>query len=262
MISRIIHQTYRTWHDIPPAVKFTIERLRELNPEFDYRFYDDAAIESFIKRHYGQEILIQYRRIDPHYGAARADLFRYLCLYQFGGVYLDIKASMSRSLREVLQDDDHYLLSQWDQSLFSGWGSAKELAHIPGGEYQQWHVIAAPRHPFLKAVIESVLAKIASYDPFKQDSGPSAVLRLTGPVAYTLAIYPLLGTARYRFVDIERDLGIGYTLFSSSSAHYGLFNNHYTQQTRPVVKVSAWRSVLFRMYRIVRGVLRRFGLWR
>jgi hypothetical protein len=53
-----------------------VDELRIGNPGWQYRFDDDAAIESFILTEYGEKILALYRRIDPLYGAARADLFR------------------------------------------------------------------------------------------------------------------------------------------------------------------------------------------
>jgi hypothetical protein len=262
VIPRIIHQTASSWGTIPAQIKANIDHIRDLNPDFEYRFYSDTEIETFIHQEYGSDLLHAYRRIDPRYGAARADLFRYLCVHHCGGVYLDIKASVSRPLREVFRADDHYLLSQWDQSKYRGWGSARELATIPGGEYQQWHVIAAPNHPFLAAVIKRVLANINAYDPFLNDAGPDAVLRLSGPVAYTLAIHPLLDRYPHRFVDIERDLGIGYTIFQTTAAHYKLFRSHYTRQTQPVVIVSRWKSYLYQVFRILRGGLRRLGLAR
>ena len=52
---------------------------------------------NYIRREYGESILSCYLRIDPVYGAARADLFRYLLLYRTGGVYLDIKSAARRS---------------------------------------------------------------------------------------------------------------------------------------------------------------------
>ena len=64
---------------------------------------DDADINEYIGRAYGERLLGEFNRISPSYGATRADFFRYLLLYREGGVYLDIKSSMERPLDEVLQ---------------------------------------------------------------------------------------------------------------------------------------------------------------
>ncbi|RYF20514.1 MAG: hypothetical protein EOO77_07875 [Oxalobacteraceae bacterium] len=73
--------------------------------------FDDGEIRRFIDDEYGADILANFDCIRREYGAARADLFRYLLIYKRGGVYLDIKSGFERSLDEVLQPDDQMLLS-------------------------------------------------------------------------------------------------------------------------------------------------------
>ena len=48
-----------------------------------------------------------------------------------------------------------------------------------------------PGHPFLKAVIEMVLRNTRTYTPL-DGFAKFAILRVTGPITYTLAIVPLL----------------------------------------------------------------------
>ena len=100
-IPRILHQTYHA-ADLPEPLRKNVEQLKQANPGWEYRFYDDAAIERFIAGTYGQRILGYYRRINPEYGAARADLFRYLLIYAVGGVYLDIKSRATQPLDVLL----------------------------------------------------------------------------------------------------------------------------------------------------------------
>lgn len=78
------------------------------------RFYDNIAIDAYIATNFGREVHDLYQRIHPSYGAARADLFRYLLIYNEGGYYLDIKRSMVRPLDAVLRSDDRYIVYQWD----------------------------------------------------------------------------------------------------------------------------------------------------
>lgn len=47
-IPRIIHQTHHT-AELPQELKDSITALRTANPGWDYRFYDDADIEDFIR---------------------------------------------------------------------------------------------------------------------------------------------------------------------------------------------------------------------
>ena len=111
-IPKIIHQTYAS-ANVPAEIAANIERLQAMNPGWQYAFYDDAAIEVFIRRYYDLDMLALYQRINPVYGAARADFFRYLLVYQFGGVYLDIKSTALQPLDTLIAPQDRYVLAYW-----------------------------------------------------------------------------------------------------------------------------------------------------
>jgi hypothetical protein len=257
-IPKLIHQTYKN-RDLPPDIVRNIASLRLLNPGWTYNFYDNEDCIAFIRNEYGQEVLDYYLRIGKEYGAARADLFRYLCLYRLGGVYLDLKSGASKPFDEVLLPDDSYLLSHWHNdggAAFAGWGIHDELRKIPGGEYQQWFIIAAPGHPFLKAVIENILGNIDHYIPGLHRTGAHAVFRVTGPIAYTLAIAPLVTNAPCRLVDSETDLGLTYTIFNNLGAqgHKQVFKGHYTEMTSSLIAVGPVKNAIFAVYKAIAKV--------
>jgi hypothetical protein len=259
-IPRIIHQTYWT-RDIPEPLRANAEALRTGNPGWDYRFYDDGDIERVIGECFGGAILACYRRIDPLYGAARADLFRYLALYRFGGVYLDIKSTSSRSLDGLLAQNSRFLLAKWDngpEGLHPNWGLHPELEHIPGGELQQWHIVCVAGHPFLKAVIDSVLANIEAYRPWSHGVGRDGVIRLTGPIAYTLAITPLLGSHECRLYPNERAMGLEYSVVPGAS-HKQLLRNHYANNTASVVRMPGVLKFLASGYSLGKRTRRALG---
>lgn len=111
-IPRIIHQTY-PGTALPEALRDNVADLVSANPGWDHRLYDDQAIERFISDYYPREVLAAYLRIRPEYGAARADLFRYLAIYRLGGVYLDMKSRFIRPIDEVTDGDEGIVLAQW-----------------------------------------------------------------------------------------------------------------------------------------------------
>ena len=249
-IRRCIHQVFFTDHggSLPPELERNVEHIRAINPDWDYRLYGAEHMVAFIRQHYDERMLSYFERINPRYGAARADLFRYLLMYQCGGVYLDIKSSLRRSLNEVLRADDQYLLSRWSNKAgeeFEGWGLYPEIG-AADGEFQQWHIVAAAGHPFLRAVIERVLHNIARYNPVLDGQGWIGVMRATGPIAYTLAIRPLLQRHPHRIVDAAGELGFSYSIYprAPSSPHQALFRAHYTQLAEPVVRQAAADKVL------------------
>ena len=246
-IPKVIHQTFHSKR-LPPIIEENVARIKALNPGWKYVLHDDGDVSDFICTYYGPKILSYYTRINAGYGAARADLFRYLLLYKLGGVYLDVKSSPERPLDEILRSDDRYLLSGWknkDNEPFKGWGIYPELNRIEGGEFQQWHIVAAPGHPFLKTVLENVLCNIDSYNPFLHGTGRLGVLRVTGPIAYTLAIASVRHLHDHRFVDSQDDLGFRYSIFGKNYAQArNIFNQpHYSELRTSLVDLDLKRRL-------------------
>lgn len=249
-IPRILHQTFYE-RTLAPQLQLNVDQLRAANPGWEYRFYDDDDILRFIGAHYPAAVLTRFLRIDARYGAARADVFRYLLMYKVGGVYLDIKSGAKGPFDSVLHPDDRFILSYWNASnTAAGWGQHYELRDIPAGELQQWHIICAPGHPFLLAVIETVLANIDTYIPSLHGVGKNGVLRVTGPIAYTRAIHRILAQHPYRIVDSDRDLGLQYNIYSNQS-HETTFKSHYSVQVAPLLRLGAGKQLANRFWGII-----------
>lgn len=232
-IPRIICQTYPT-ADLPADLQANVDRLKAENPGWEHRLFDDAAVDRFVRDHYGQPVLSRLQRIAPGYGAARADLFRYLLMYHTGGIYLDIKSGFDRPIDQALAPDERFLISQWNhaESRRATFGVHREIADVAGGEFQNWQISTVAGHPFLRAVIAHVMDNIDRYNPWRHGSGGRGVYRLTGPVAYTRAIAPLLSAYPHRIVQ-DHEVGLVYTMIQAS--HKRHFKGHYLMRTDPVV---------------------------
>jgi mannosyltransferase OCH1-like enzyme len=94
MIPRTLHQI---WIGPRPVPRRWTESWRRLHPEFEYRLWDEAAIDAF-----GLANLAVYRR----YGEAEiydgaADVARAEILHRFGGVYVDADSEALRPLGEA-----------------------------------------------------------------------------------------------------------------------------------------------------------------
>lgn len=247
-IPKIIHQTY--YHkNLPPEIQQNVDYLKSLNPDWEYRLYDDDDIEAYIHTHY-PKLLSIYKRINPTYGAAKADFFRYLLVYNEGGLYLDIKSSLAMPLSEVLLPTDRYLLSHWQNEpgqIHANLGHQNGVNHV-FGEFQQWYIVAAKGHPFLKAVIENVCNNIEKYNPFIHDTGQWGTLNLTGPIAYTAAISPLLDKHPHRIARDNSKYGFIYSIFESKGVrlgHIALSKKHYTLSNESIVNLSYVNGFLF-----------------
>ena len=180
---------------VPFLLEEPISRVGIINPDYQQTVYDDDFAADFLDRNYGRAFVKLFQAISRDYTAARADLFRYALMYKMGGVYLDLKSSITQPIRDVLDLTDSYILCQWDNGFnmpYEGWGLHQEVRHIPGGEFQQWHIIASRGHPFLRSVLQSVVYNLSRYRPWVHGTGQPGVLRTTGPLVYSRAIYPLM----------------------------------------------------------------------
>lgn len=255
LIPKVIHQAHHSkpWNSL---LEDNVSALKSINSDWKHNFYSNSDQRSYIGDVYGREILRYFDAISPSYPAARADLFRYLLMYREGGVYLDIKSGTSKRLTDTVDPACQYVLSTWPNrrgDQYDMWGLHPELTRRGLEEYQQWHIICAPGHPFLRAVILNVLRNIRIYNPFFNGTARKAVLNITGPIAYTLAVEPLVGDAAHVRQSVE-DLGIYYSIFDreglGNEAHLGA--THYSRMIgHPVVQD---RSMITRAYRVVRGI--------
>lgn len=239
-IPRIIHQTFDDYQKLPAALKENCQAIKSINSDCEYRFYEDADMARFIKANYDSEVYDHYDRINPCFAAARSDLFRYLCIYACGGVYLDVKAEVRKPIFASIHAGDECILSRWDQSegsAHAGWGSHPDLGGVHS--FQQWVLIASPRHPFLASVIATVLKRIDDFDPFEYlRNSWSAVIHTTGEVPYTQAILDVINQHPHRIVAMERDFSISYSIYGTSHNvhHHKTLYSSYANQTAPLIR--------------------------
>lgn len=228
-IPKIIHQTFRT-NELPLEIKKSVDLLKSMNSDYEYRFYNDEDCVKFIYENYDKETLDLYNSINPKYSSARADFFRYLLMYKIGGVYLDIKSCTTKPLRETILSTDEYLLTHW---AGRDWNEVLNYYH---GEFQNWHIICTPNHPFLAKTIEIVKDNIKNYTGEK---GKLAVLNLTGPIAYSKAILSILDEHRkytedsaVREFKLENEINL---IYVNTNIHHKYIYGNNVSNEEPIV---------------------------
>lgn len=107
---------------------------------------------------------------------------------------------------------------------------------------------------FLKSVIENVCNNIVNYNPYLHHTGQTGVFRMTGPVAYTLAILPLLKYHPHRLERSNHDLNFVYSIYSNDKnyKHRSLFKNHYSTLNEPVTNLSYLSNLLFKLFQPIK----------
>ncbi|MCX5614383.1 glycosyltransferase family 32 protein [Bombella saccharophila] len=232
-IAKYIHQTGKE-AEFPESFRHNRDNLILLNPDYDFCYWSDQggrAIHDFIAEHYGDDVLRYYNAINPRYGAARADLFRYLCLYQLGGVYLDLKSTIVVPLHTIIRPDDTALLSFWPRV-----GTEyPEIQHVKyAGEYQQFFLIYAAGHPLLRRIIHQTLCNIKLYDPFIHSVGLQGTFLTTGPIIYSRILHSYRTPQNARLFHALTS-GVEYNIFSHEAHYAKIGPTHYTRQDTPLI---------------------------
>jgi mannosyltransferase OCH1-like enzyme len=250
-IPKVVHQTYYT-KQLPSEIQENIIRMQSENPDWIFKLYDDHDIDVFITTHY-PNLKKFYDKINPSYGAAKADFFRYLVMYKEGGVYLDIKSGLQKTLDEITDSANHYILSNWPRSYPKIMQGMHKGISNPMGEYQQWHIISVKGHPYLQQVINNVCNNIVNYNPFIHDFGSWGVFNLTGPIAYSEAIYPILNQHPHSYYPDHIAIGLEYCAISSTNklaGHHAIFKKkHYSKLKESVVLTNLPVNILFNLTR-------------
>lgn len=201
-IPKTIYRCYSTkkaMKKFDEVFRLTDERM----PGFKQVYYDDEMIEDFIKNNYSDRIFKAYKSINPEYGAARADLFRYLVIYLYGGIYMDIKSGPSHLIDDDLFDMKGKLIASKGVSgiphfpkyhlksyinFSDDWGFVTGVNF--GSEWQQYTFASPKGNVILKKIIQQVVSNIEA--GMKQKNvyrkGNISVVAMTGPITFSIII--------------------------------------------------------------------------
>jgi len=237
-IPKVLYTGVSDLQNVHPEILDNWLTLKGLNPTWLHHPFDDEMQEDFIRTHYGKDVLRTYLSIDPLYGAARSDLFRYLLIFEKGGGWLDSKSTCKFALDSVFRREDKYLLSHW-KNLKIGLESKGiwQNSTLPCPEFQNWLIFAEPRHTFLEETIENVLRNLRKYHPLFSGVGQRAVVTTTGPFAYTKTIFPLLKSCENTLIS-SFEKGFRYSIFEGWTGHHQPQKSYYISRTNSLIRNS------------------------
>lgn len=206
-IPKVVYQTNKT-KELIPALHDLRKRNLETSPSWLFEIWDDAEVDEFIKTTFPSRVYEAFSRINPKYGAAKADFWRYCVLYARGGVYVDLKTEILADLSSVIRPNDEAILDV--PRKLEGWRD---------GTYEQWFLAYSAGHPYLREMIEQITDDILSgkipecrkeWVPVTSCS-KQRILELTGPDAYTRAIERAIAKhgIMHRTVPIDSFLSYG-----------------------------------------------------
>lgn len=149
---KIVHQMWKTEHDLPyPASKWR-GQCQALNADYDFLMYTDAILLDFVGTHYSQYLTFY----ESLHGVYQADMARILIIYHYGGIYMDLDFYCHRPFRcmvdQLLSSVNHNtLVVSREPRLHATIFREKERVVI------QDFFLSTPRHPFLKWLLDDQL---------------------------------------------------------------------------------------------------------
>jgi len=137
-----IIQTWKS-NEIPSHYINFIQKIRQLNPSANHLFFTDSDIIRFIK-----DKMPEYYEtfINLKYKIQQIDFFRYLAVYHYGGVYLDLDTDINLPFDDLDTSVCNFpieIRNQTDDSFLLG----NYAFYAPKGD------------PFIKHIIDNI------YDP-------------------------------------------------------------------------------------------------
>jgi len=183
-----IIQTWKT-HDIPPMYQTLVQRVRDLNPDWNYMFFDDTDIVTFIKtkmpEYYNTFVHLKYK-------IQQLDFFRYLVIYYYGGVYLDLDVEITLTLDKLYYDcNDDCVFPIELYNITDSIITCQDYSNLIGN----YAFYSPPRHPFIKKLIDNIVCQRISPENIKiaqeQNGDPPSqvyVYCTTGPLLVTQSL--------------------------------------------------------------------------
>lgn len=123
------------------------DNWKQLNPDYSIKFFDDDECYELIRKDFNSDYADFFREIPS--GPIKADFFRLLVLYKYGGVYSDVDLEPLRPLSEIIEPDDQFI---------------SVLNCVPMDPFGKPHIFQAfiactAEHPIIKDCIDRLYKK-------------------------------------------------------------------------------------------------------
>jgi len=158
-------------------------------PDYSFFLHDTDAMDSYFQRmnddyedHLGFPFMTLFLPCLTGAGAGLADIWRYMLLFEYGGLYVDTDDAPGDKIEETLNS-----LPQADEILV---------------QYDRYYVsqnffVVKPRHPLLRFALLQVMFNLLHLT----DVGSQAVALITGPPAMGKAYHKFMGYYNFEPTD-------------------------------------------------------------
>ena len=160
---------YQSWHTkkLDNRTEKRINYMKQLNPEWNYELYDDNDMDHFVNTNFKGIISEAYNRLNII--VAKVDFWRYLILYKYGGVYLDMDSCIDKPLNDLIKNDDDAIITCESNT----------------NKFANWCLMFDKYHMILRRVIDLIVHNITT------NAFPNDIIRMTGPIVFSKAIHDI-----------------------------------------------------------------------
>lgn len=150
MIPKNILQTYELEYEkLPSHILDCTKQWSVLNPGWNYIYMDSKQREDFVLKYFGEKWLSLFKKCPL--GIMKANIWMYMSLYIYGGVYSDIDLL-------PLVEIDQWIKNEYDLILFSDELEKNDIC------VNIFIVAANKNHPILKKTIDDIYNILIDFD--------------------------------------------------------------------------------------------------
>jgi hypothetical protein len=171
LIPKKIYQSWKT-KEVPEQFKANVQKLKELNPDYEYYLYDDDDCRQYLKKNYSPLHAFLFDNLI--HGAFKCDFWRYAILAKEGGIYIDLDDVPVVPFDEIIGKNDTFV-SIVDRKNVRSIG--------PCGIYQAF-LACSPDNSIMKISLDISFYNLINQ---KQITG-TGPLDITGPVVVGRAL--------------------------------------------------------------------------
>lgn len=182
MFPLIIHQIwFQSKNQIPEKYHKNIERTRRSHPNFQYVLWDDQMIQAMLQSNKTADVLNgcleKYKSFK--FLHQKVDFAKYIILYLYGGIYIDMDAYAIRSVEPLMREFSNYqmIVCSTDMSLSERLLVCRSPTFINNGI-----ILAKPGATALKRLIRHILT-LECHWPFNNQY--SCIQHTTGPCVFS-----------------------------------------------------------------------------
>jgi len=229
------------FRNVTSVVCNLLRNALHMNQEWDFYFFDDNLVEQFMEK-------TEFKPLKPLFdtiqtGAIKIDLWRYLAILKFGGIYFDLDATHYAPLREIVPTDVGAVSGAVGDGVLCQWS----LIYRPG-HFIMAHAARESFHNVLKILEGSSMTT----HEFRQKKF------ITGPPALSSSFVSNAGK-----IKVPRDDRMVYYLSQSYGNHIRNTNAYVKREQKSISthwsdkSSSVFRSDLDReLYRTDKALMR------